>query len=155
MKNKVGAIAMMQRYASSLPARAASCFENTNITVAPSRPMVKNTLNATRKILSTCFRRTEFSGVPEIMMVSAAGIPAVATRYNVVKILYAILKYPIPLSPSTSCKGTLQRRPSSFTVRLDAVKIKKSSVTGLISSAFTHFEFFHNIFWNGHFSDTF
>ena len=124
MKNNVGAIAIMQRYASALPAQAASCLENTIMTVAPKSPIVKKTLNATRKILSTCFRRTELSGVPEIIIVSAAGMPAVATKYKVVNILYAILKYPIPLSPKTSCNGTLQRSPNNFTVRFEAVKIK-------------------------------
>ena len=94
-----------------------------NIVSAPSKPIVKKTDIAIRKIRSTCFLRTELCGVLEIMIVNADGSPAVATKYNVVKILYAILKYPIPLSPKTSCKGTLQRSPNSLTARLDAVKI--------------------------------
>ena len=142
MKNKVGAIAMIQRYASGLPANAASCLEKRSMTVAPRSPIVKKTLKATRKILSTCFRRTELFGVPEIIMVSAAGIPAVATRYKVVNILYAILKYPIPLSPNTSCKGTLQRSPSNFTVRLDAVRIKTpDNNLGLVDFCFCKFRY--------------
>ena len=71
---------------------------------------------------STCFFLKELPGVPDIMIVSDVGRPAMTIRYKVVKILYAILKYPIPWSFKISWSGILQNRPSNLTTRLEAIK---------------------------------
>jgi hypothetical protein len=96
IKNNVGEIAIIHKYEASLSIILAKGLAKKNIIEVPKTPKIKKTDKAPRNIRSTCYFLALSFGVLEIIIVIAVGNPAVETRYKVVKMLYAILKYPMP-----------------------------------------------------------